>query len=465
MKKFLALVLGVLFVLSFAASAFAIHAEIPSETQAVVSAQDIQITLGGEIRVRGWYLNNINDAKEPSNTLSEGGKSHSNAYYDERVRLSIDAKVAPGVEGFVMLENSDTNFNNATDSYKWGSVPFTTSIAGSSLNSKPGTGLYFNEAWILYSGSGLLSFPAGVKVGHMPLALGEKQFFDHTKFGDDAIVFFMDPVKPLHVAFLTFKGADFSSAANGNSEDLDAYVALFTYKLDDKNTVGMNYTYLNEPNPGLFDNLKLQDLSIHANGNIAGLGYKAEGDIQFGSAGDPKSDFKGFAAMLGLNYNVNPANIRASFAYGSGGKSTDSDTKEFQTFVSSNPLNAGSNDQHYTLVYEYQVVSAANEQITNGVGTGIANTTYFNLGVDYAATKDLNASLDGYILRASKTDSGVSKNIGWEVDAKIAYQLAKNLTYQIDAGYLKAGNFYRDTNSSFEKSSATVLRHAVTLSF
>ena len=66
-------------------------------------------------------------------------------------------------------------------------------------------------------------------------------------------------------------------------------------------------------------------------------------------------------------------------------------------------------------------------------------------------------------LRATKTESGVSKNIGWEVDAKMKYALAKNLTYQVDAGYLDAGNFYKDTYG--EKKGATVLRHAITLSF
>ena len=464
MKKYLALILGVLFVLSFAASAFAIHAEIPSETQAVVAKGDIQITLGGEIRTRGWWLNNIDSDSLPI-------KSRSNAYYDERVRLSLDAKVAPGVEGFVLLETSNGDFNGQTkDVYVWGSL---NNKPGSDYT--PGSTLLINEAWIVYSGSGLFGFNSGVKIGHMPLALGEKQFFDHTKFGDDAIVFFMQPTKDLHVALLTFKGIEGSNPDlgpdGGNSHDLDAYVALATYKLDDKNTVGVNYTYLNQPNEAInvnnsslsgFFRLKLQDLSLHANGNIAGIGYKAEADMQFGSVGEApfKSDFKGYALMLGLNYKMDPATLRASAAYGSGQKDS-SDIDEFITFVG--------HDQHYTLVYDYSVATAgAVTGLIGGKGhdTGIANTTYFNLGVDYAATKDLNMSLDGYILRASKTDifgSGVSKNIGWEVDAKAAYQLAKNLTYQVDAGYLKAGNFYRDVVG--EKKSATVLRHQITLSF
>ncbi len=36
----------------------------------------------------------------------------------------------------------------------------------------------------------------------------------------------------------------------------------------------------------------------------------------------------------------------------------------------------------------------------------------------------------------------VEDELGWEVDAKLKYALAKNLTYQIDAGYFDAGDFY-----------------------
>ena len=64
MKNYLALILGVFFVLTLAESVFAIMAEIPAETQAVAAKNDIHITLGGEIRVRGWYTNNIGDTSQ-----------------------------------------------------------------------------------------------------------------------------------------------------------------------------------------------------------------------------------------------------------------------------------------------------------------------------------------------------------------------------------------------------------------
>jgi hypothetical protein len=439
LKKYLALILGVLFVLSFAATAFAIHAEIPSETQAAVATGTTQITLGGEIRVRGWWKDNISSDLLPVD-------SSSTAYYDERVRLSLDAAVAPGVKGFVMLETN----SGQSDVYTWGN-----------FNAKP-TDMHILESWLVYSGSGLLGFNSGLKIGHMPLALGQKEFFDHTKFGDDAIVFFMSPTKQIEVALLTVKFAGDGNAANiptfglvvpagatfknDGTDDLDGYVALMTYKLDDNNTVGINYTYLNDSDLGFSH----QNLGLHANGNISGIGYKAAGDIQFGKLFDGTSseaDFEGYAVQLGLSYAINPVTLRASFALGSGDENS-SDIKGFKTYQG--------NDQHYTLIYEYNVVSAAGR-----INAGLENTTYYNLGVDFDAAKDLGLSLDGYLIRATKENALVSdKEAGWEVDAKLKYALAKNLSYQVDAGYFKAGDMYGSDNKG-----VTLLRHAITLSF
>ncbi len=416
MKKFLAIILGAIFVLSFAASAFAIHAEIPSETQAVVAKGTTQITIDGELRTRGWYRKNVDANGVPTETGSE-------AWYDQRIRLAVDAKVSPNVEGYIQLESGTGN----RDVYTWGN-----------FNSKPDT-LSFLQAWMMYSGQGLFGFPAGVKIGHMPLYLGNKQFFDNSKFGDDAIVFFMVPTKELEIDLLTIKFLEGSKF--DNTDDLDGYVGILTYKLDPKNTVGLNYTYLNLSDAGL----KESNVELVANGEISGLTYKASLDFQFGDkATDVKA--KGYGIGVGLGYRIDPINLRASFAYGSG-DSDGTGEKTFDTFLGA--------DQYYTLVYDYQVVTTA-----GGLHTGISNTTYYNLGVDFNATKDLKASVDGYILRASKNFTGGDKDAGWEVDGKVVYSVAKNLTYQVDAGYFKAGDFYGPENKG-----ATVLRHAITLSF
>lgn len=403
--------------MSFAASAFAIHAEIPSETQAIVAKGTTQITLGGELRTRGWYQKNIVSGAPVSST--------SQAWYDQRVRLSVDANVSPNVQGYVQLEAGDSLTSDVT---KWGN-----------FNSKL-PGFTILQSWMLYKGTGLFGFGSGLKIGHMPLALGEKQFFDHTRFGDDAIVFFMDPMKELHVGLLAIKFAE--GSASDNTDDLDGYVALATYKLDPKNTVGINYTYLNNSD----SRFSHQNLGLHANGNIAGFGYKAEADIQFGDA-SAHSEFKGYAVMLGANYKIDPATVRGSFAYGSGPDSS-ADVKMFTPYLSA--------VQNYTLIYDYRVKTTA-----NATAMGLANTTYYNLGADFSPMKDLSASVDGYLLRASKSNSpSGSKDAGWEVDLKVVYNVAKNLTYQVDAGYFKTGKFYGDSRED-----VTVVRNAITLSF
>jgi len=455
LKKFLAILFSALFVLSFAASAFAIHAEIPAETQAAVAKGTTQITLGGEVRTRGWYRSNFAGGL--------GVDTNGQAWYDQRVRLNVEAVVAPGVTGYVQVESHS---GSDGDKYKWGNqtalgVGKTSSGAGGT-NAKPAAYLDILQSWIVYSGSGLFGFNSGVKVGHMPLKLAYGQFFDNTQYGDDALVFFMDPTKQLHIGLLTFKGLEGNIA--DNTDDLDAYVGLAVYKLDDKNALGINYTYIN--NSDML--LKLQNLGLHADGNVAGLGYKAAVDFQFGSVGSgtSKADFGGYALSAGVNYNAKPANLRAAFVMGSGDSNKlDNKLKEFVAFTG--------NIQNYSFIYEYQHTTTAGAYGTgsglnsgaasDGHAAGVANTTYFNLGVDYAATKDLGLSADAYILRASKVPSG-SKTAGWEVDAKMKYALAKNLSYQIDAGYFAPGAFYKDAYG-VDKKAVTALRHALTLTF
>lgn len=440
MKKFLAIIFSALLVLSFAASAFAIHAEIPAETQAVVAKGATQLTIGGDIRTRGWWIRN--------RVSGFPFDSKDGAYYDQRVRLYFDAAVTKDVQGYVMLETGTGN----DDKYFWGENTF---------NAKGGTPMGLIQAWIQYKNSTLFGFPFGIKVGHMPLKLSHSLFFDHTLGGDDAIVFFMDPTKDIHVGLLTVKLSDGTPPAGkfDNTDDLDAYVALMTYKMAG-HTFGGNYTYIMNSD----SRMKFSNLGLHADGKVAGFGYKGEADLQFGSTepthktpGSKKSKYKGYGVMLEGSYAVNPVTIRAGLAYGSGDNKADTSIKTFQHFSA----NSGNTTfQKYTLIYEYLVKTAA-----GATGTGIANTTYYNLGVDFKATPELSGSVDAYLLRASKTASGISKKVGWEIDAKVRYMLAKNLSYQVDLGYLKAGDFYDDTNPTADVKSTAVVRNMLTLSF
>ena len=239
MKKYLALVLGVIFTLGFAASAFAIHAEIPAETQAMVAKGTTQITMGGELRFRGEFTSNVDVDKKggQTTTTSAGENADSLASYDGRVRLRIQADVSKNTMGVIHLETGDA----ATDKgiYSWG-TPTGEAIGTYTAGNAKRDSLEVLEAWIQHKFN--MGVPAGIKVGHMPIKLGDGLFLDHSKFGDDAIMLFVNPTKELHVALLTAK---FTEGTTTAADDADAYIALMTYKTG-KTSVGLDFTYIDD---------------------------------------------------------------------------------------------------------------------------------------------------------------------------------------------------------------------------
>jgi len=463
MKKYLAVIFGGLFLLALTLSAYA------------------EVKISGELRERGRYQKNTK--------LNDDSKTDDNAYYDSRVRLGIDAKVSDKLQGFVELQYDKENENWGT--FKTEPVSTETKTVTSTDTSTPpktstgsvtvnhtdvtggddpkATGLFgegnrlqsrnfsgIRQAWILYKFD--MGVPAGIKVGHQLLALSHGQFFDHTKWGDDAIVFFMDPTKDLHIGLLTAK-FDEGNTALGANDDVDGYVGLAVYKLGDAGNVGANLAYvraskdasvrlLETETPLAGNKFNFYNLGLHGTNKVGPVGLKWEGDLQFGKMGDSK--FKGYGLMADVDYKIDPVTIVVGGAYGSGNKEDSTDIKAFVTSLGHDP--------HYTFVYEYFVPSAMGK-----TGTGIANTTYLKAGVKVAPTKQLSINADGYYLRASETSSGIDKELGFEIDAGLSYKLADNLTYSIKAGYLAPGDYYKDTLGHDD--AAYAVDHALVLSF
>lgn len=434
-----------LLVFGFTASAFAIHADIPSETQAVVAKGQTQITLDGEIRVRGEYQHN-------TATFNEDHKS----YYDQRVRLGVEAKVTPNTMGYVQLESG--NADN-TDLWTWGKAPNGADGAKGTYavgNSKRGS-LTILQAWILHTGSGLLGMPAGVKVGHMPLKLGNGLFFDHTKFGDDAIVLFADPTKEIHTALLTAK---FREGVTSSSDDADAYVGLVVYSPNKSTSVSFDATYVDDQKTFMFpNNTHLWNFGLRGNTDISGFALRADAELQTGKVDtNPDVKFKGYSYLLGVGYKLAPVSLTLDYANGSG--DDGSDPRKFKTFVTS--LGA---DQHFTYVYEYRTVNAAGN--ANG---GLQNTWYLKLGGSADLMKDLSLDAAIYYLRANKAvalngagATKTSKKLGTELDAKVTYKIDRNLNYWVEGGYLFAGSAFDSATKGAED--AYAVRHGIQLNF
>jgi predicted porin len=417
-----------------------------------------------------------------SGTNEVPADTQSHAFWSQNVNLTVDAKVSDSVRGFIELETARGG-NEQSGLWYWGD-------AKRGYDAKPNADILVRQAWIQYAGSGLLGIPTGIKIGHMPISLSEKQFLNNERFGDDAVLVWIDPMKELHIAAGTVKLNEGDILSH--SDDLDGYVLLLTYMWDKDNTVGANWVWAHSDGncPSIDTSNNIEDLNfnnvgIHGNGKIAGLSYGAEVDFQFGKVKDimfEGSDLKakGWAAFVKLGYAIDMVNIRGSFAMGSGDEDIDDeDCEEFQTLQGPD-YGATARLVHYTQIYERTVRTAAHAAaLTTDIGgnttnTGIANTTYFNLGVDVTPLKELTLSLDGYYLMATETGAwedelgtDVDDALGMEIDFKGTYKITKNLSYFVEAGWFMADDFYNDTAELLGGSDETVtqLVHGISLTF
>ena len=443
MKKYLAIVLSVVFVLGLTATAFAIHAEIPAETQAVVAKGATQLTINGSVRVRGEVRNNTGDLDDDA--------GHSWAWYDERVRLGVDAKVSDNVSGNITLEVAD----DAThDTYKWGTGGSGATGVYTQGNAKR-AGVNLLEGWLMYQG------PVGLKVGHMPLALGNKLFFDHTKFGDDAIVVFGNPSPAVHLAGLTIKFNDQSSEANGNSKDADAYVVLATYK-GEAISGSADLTWVDDQDFSAGGDANVYNLGVRADGKIGPASIYGDIEYQMGSAekacvsGTKDCDFKGYAVMLGAKMALGGVNLGLELGQGSGDKDPNDD--EIGVFVTS----LSSSTPYIGFVYGPRVKTACGT-----TDTGICNTTYAKLSADgKSGALDYGASLIWLKATEDVVNGAGEKasDLGIEIDATVKYALAKNLNYWIEGGYFMPGDAYKISPTK-DADNAYAVRHGIELSF
>jgi hypothetical protein len=437
LKKFLALAFSALFMLGFAASAFAIHAEIPAETTAAVATGSTLVTLGGNIRSRYEYCNACNTFDEDA---------HDNwTRWDHRGRLNTTVKVAENATGFVSWqagwEQGNYPGQSAAGLYR----------AGNTQQASPRT----LEAWIQYTGLGPLSF----KVGHMVLALGNGMFLSHTDNGDDALIVWADPSEGLHVAFVLDK---FNEGDKTRNDDAEAYVGLLTYSTDTFN-LGGDITWVND-NSGIFvpgaDSVDLYNIALRGDMNFGGVNVYADGNFQTGDTetAGVDTDFGGYAVLAGGKFKAGGMNLGLEFGLGSG--DDDPNDTDFDTFIQS----VNGRVQYRTFIYSARTATSAGQSIGDLGGGGgawtsnimwvgataggpISDALSFKAGLYWLA-----AAEDTAICPTCNTDplvgpvtTGIQQDdeIGFELDASVNYQLARNLRLWAEGGYLLAGDAFQ----------------------
>jgi hypothetical protein len=460
--------------LGFAVSAFALPAEIPADTTAAIAKGGTQVTIGGELRVRGSTRQNMSDYNKyvsngvitPSNGNSIGKSEH--MLYDSRYRLSVEAKVTPNTIGFIQLEAADTT--NTGENSTWGASGTTQRTYGGSFRygDQKQNEMRVLQAWIQHSGSGLLGIPAYIKIGHQMIQVGAGVFYSHTLQGDDAIVLGISPIKGLDLTALTVK---LQENKNLSADDQDLYSFIASYQINKDIAIGIDVSYLDSQTGSVWSTgwSHLWNIGFNAKANIQGFKLYGTADFQTGRDNvRPFWNYRGYAFTAGAAYTFAPVTIALDLGYGSGdGNSTDLKNTTFFT--------SQSDVVHYTFVYDYMTVNAAGNQ-----AGGLQNTLFAKLGANADVVKNLNLAGSITLLSAAKKAYGAgdplsvggsatsSKYIGTEIDSTLTYQIDKGLKYFVEAGYLFAGNYWKVPvmgTAAAKISDPWAVRHGIQLNF
>lgn len=459
MKKYLALLAAMLFVLSFAAIAFA---QTPTGTQAVVSQGDTQINLSGEIGMRGRYFKNLDLNKHQTDTSGEHGSSNqlgNASFYQYHYALKIEATTGK-VKGVMELYSGKTGW------LTWGSNSFQNPVEDDAAQTgSTGYGPNWRQLYI--------AFPIGpvtATIGHQLLQLGVASFFDATKEGADAILLTYKFDKNL-IGLGTIKAAESNYSATVNSgydNDLNIYFALGNFDLAG-NTLGINLAQVrNGLTTGANDPDTLYNAGLTFKAKAGPVGILLAGDKQFGDNGNDatKVKYKGWHARGVFDFSATDMiKLTAASIYYSGDNgNTDKKNEKFVTYLE---------DKDYaTFVFGYMIRNAigANAPLATtqyGPGVPVPGGYWFNrLAIDVKPTKDLNAQLAYINIRGTYKNQSTttSKKVGDEVDLKVDYSIAKNLTYTIQGGYFMPGKAWERTGYKNEDN-AIAVQHVVMYNF
>ncbi len=389
------------------------------------------VTVGGGVQIRSRNFDTMRFDKDV--------KTGNQVDTQERIILNVNAKAGDDVKGKISLWNDFNDWGGASGGLE------NVQGVGFGNSTSDGNAFGFREAWINFNLPGI---PVNVTGGHQLLQLGDGWFFRSMHFGSDAWVV-ANVTGNNTFAVVDVKVAEGNVALS--HDDVDAYVLLDVFKINENNTVGVSLADVH-----MGSGNDLINLELNYGGKLGPVNLKAQVDTQSGknknAAGEPK--YSGYEIAVKGDVPVDPVTINFLVGQGSGRKATDTDNKQMVTFLDVDP--------HYTFMYEYKLATAA-----GAAHTGLSNTTVIGVGVAAAASKSVNLGLNLYNLTATqKITNGQgdeSNDVGMEIDGTVNWKLYDNLSWNWNLGYFKPGKAFK--TAAGKTDAATGIQGILALSF
>jgi hypothetical protein len=218
-----------------------------------INAWAVEVTFGGEVRLRGFYTNNLSDAHSDDEDVCPGSDGvldescdDQEAFNDARFRLRMTAAegIATGVAVVDFLSQEGRSVSAFTRSpgeevqtgnWRMGGEGF-----GGSLET-----LFLREAYLHASFSWL-----NLVLGRQTIRLGHSLILDDTA---DALVLAI-PAGPVSLTFGDLRLIEADGDATSFKADADAYFSHLAWALPSGTVTSLFAVYLRDPGPGLVFN-------------------------------------------------------------------------------------------------------------------------------------------------------------------------------------------------------------------
>jgi hypothetical protein len=491
MKKLFILALGVFLVVAFAAGAMA----------------ETKVNFKGTYRVRAFYKNN-------HNLNSESDDESKESYFDNRLR--IDFQLMPS-DALTM------NIGLTTEDWRWGKTGQGTFVTRPTTVQADDGILNFE---IRYAYMDIKTSVGLFKIGRMPgssaglATVGYTEswwgagFLDDSATGSRDRIAYVLPMGNFQLIAVYEKkhevddgtGRAGTRANNKYDQDWDEWSITPVYKFANGG-VACSFAY-NKINSQFYkveaNNPATQLLPVPVIAATAGLGGTSDIDayywainpgvaMDFGPVGihveaayasgkaqwnnptgtpatitlggntynvEDEADLMAWAFYADVTYNFGPGLAGIMYAYVSGDES-------LYDYDIDGLLTSGSNFTPFLIAYDRGTsfqTGAPNGQAMNISDT--ANQWLVGGWVDYSVTEDLmlHAAL-GYFAVNEIPSKKWDKHVGTEFDVGLKYNIMSNLSYQLDAGYFWAGDYYKQGNDKNDVGNAYCIKNTLTISF
>jgi len=199
---------------------------------------------------------------------------------------------------------------------------------------------------------------------------------------------------------------------------------------------------VNEPTFEGFDRMRMYYAGLDVNATMGPVSLWLTGIYQGGDADsaewlDTSYDFKAFLGAAGLSFDMGPADIHGEFFYASGDDNNDNDMETFwvpagQSYFWSEIMGYGIFDEQFS---------------NNSPGDQIGNVMAGNLGTTLRPIDKLSITIDVWYAQLAKgitinenDNLSEEKELGWEANVVLSYELVEGLNLDFVGAYLFAGD-------------------------